>query len=172
MPDALLEARDIRQEAGGRTVLDVPSLVLNAGDRLAVVGPNGAGKSTLLRILALLEEPARGTVALAGRPLVGARDRRGARLRISLVEQRPFLFRGGVLDNVAYGPLRRGVPREESARRARAALAARDAGALSVRPTFCSWRSSTNRSPPITKSWSACAPLRSTRWTGTSCAES
>jgi tungstate transport system ATP-binding protein len=129
----MLEARGLRQYAQGRTVLAVDALRLSAGQRLAIVGPNGSGKSTLLRILALLEQPAAGTVSLDGATLVRARDRRAARRRISLVEQRPFLFRGTVLDNVAYGLVARRVAAAEAGRRAAAALALLEALPLAPR---------------------------------------
>lgn len=129
----MLEARGLRHDAGGRTVLDLDELQLDAGERLAVVGPNGAGKSTLLRLLALLERPTAGTISLDGRPVVGERQRRAGRRRISLVEQRPFLFRGTVTDNVAYGLACRGVPRPAARERARAALERLDAAPLADR---------------------------------------
>jgi ATPase subunit of ABC transporter with duplicated ATPase domains len=47
-------------------VLGGISLTVAPGDVVGVVGPNGAGKSTLLRILAGVDVPERGTVALTG----------------------------------------------------------------------------------------------------------
>ena len=129
----MLEASGLVQRAGGRTVLAIDSLRLAPGDRLAVVGPNGSGKSTLLRILALVENPAAGTISLDGIPLTAPRPRRAARRRISLVEQSPFLFRGSVLANVAWGLRARGVPRTDAAGRAAAALALLEAAALAQR---------------------------------------
>jgi tungstate transport system ATP-binding protein len=129
----MLEATGLRQEHQGRTVLDVPSLRLEGGTRLAVVGPNGAGKSTLLRLLAFLDRPAAGTLALDDRPVVTGRQRRRARRRITLVEQRPFLFRGTVLENVAWGQLARGASAEEARRAALDALSLLQAKTLAAR---------------------------------------
>jgi multiple sugar transport system ATP-binding protein len=46
--------------------LDDVTLAVNRGELVVVVGPSGCGKSTLLRIVAGLEEPDSGTVAIAG----------------------------------------------------------------------------------------------------------
>jgi tungstate transport system ATP-binding protein len=129
----MLEARGIVQEAAGRRVLEVDAIALKPGDRLAIVGPNGSGKSTLLRILALLETPARGTIAFNEQPVRTAAQRRAARRCVSLVEQRPFLFRGTVLANVAWGLRARGVKPHEATARARDALERFDAAPLADR---------------------------------------
>lgn len=61
----------IRQEGKKQRVtvrsLDNVNLVVQDGDRLAIVGHNGAGKSTLLKTLAGVYEPTQGDVTIAGR---------------------------------------------------------------------------------------------------------
>ncbi len=52
---------------GDRQLLDAISLVITAGEHVAIVGENGAGKSTLLRIMAGLEAPNEGRTASQGR---------------------------------------------------------------------------------------------------------
>jgi len=76
---------------GERTVLRELSLVLPAGQTLAVLGRNGAGKTTLLRILATLLRPHAGQVTLLGEDL----RRRGwaVRGRIGLLGHEPLLYR-------------------------------------------------------------------------------
>lgn len=49
MNDVVIHALTCR--ADGRVILDVPSLTVLRGERVAIIGPNGAGKSTLLRVL-------------------------------------------------------------------------------------------------------------------------
>jgi tungstate transport system ATP-binding protein len=119
----VLEARGLVHSYEGRTVLTVGRVALEPGSRLALVGPNGSGKSTLLRLLAFLEPPTLGALLLEDRPVRTAGERRAARRRVTLVEQRPYLFRGTVVANVAF-PLRlRGTPAADVEPRARAALA-------------------------------------------------
>jgi tungstate transport system ATP-binding protein len=129
----MLECRGVVQRYGQRTVLRVDALTVEAGARLALVGPNGAGKSTLLRLLAFLETPREGSISVDGHAVVTAAARRAARRRVTLVEQRPFLFRGSVLANVAWGLHARGVPAAAAARAAREALTVLEGGPLAER---------------------------------------
>lgn len=52
---------------GDRQLLAAITLVITAGEHVAIVGENGAGKSTLLRIMAGIETPDEGSVASEGR---------------------------------------------------------------------------------------------------------
>ena len=56
----LLQLSDISLTFGGEPVFDDLSLVVQTGDRVALVGRNGSGKSTLLKVMAGLVEPDRG----------------------------------------------------------------------------------------------------------------
>ncbi len=57
----LLQLSDISLTFGGGPVFDGLSLVVQPGDRVALVGRNGSGKSTLMKVMAGLVEPDRGT---------------------------------------------------------------------------------------------------------------
>lgn len=67
----MIQADSIEVLLGRRAVLAGVSLEVAPGEVLALFGPNGAGKSTLLRVLAGLQAPARGSVWIAGRQVVG-----------------------------------------------------------------------------------------------------
>jgi putative ABC transport system ATP-binding protein len=60
-------------------------LEINAGESVAVVGASGSGKTTLLGILAGLDTPSSGTVALDGHELTQLSEEQRARLRGELV---------------------------------------------------------------------------------------
>ena len=58
----LLQLSDIALTFGGDPVFDDLSLVVQSGDRLALVGRNGSGKSTLMKVMAGLVEADAGEV--------------------------------------------------------------------------------------------------------------
>jgi len=116
----MLELVGVRHRYDGRVVLDIARFAVSPGSGVAIVGPNGSGKSTLLRLLALLERPSEGEVRLGGVVVAGGQAPRagaGPRRRITLVEQRPVLLRGTVLENLGFGLVVRGVRRTELNRR-------------------------------------------------------
>ena len=57
------------------------SYVINKKDRIALVGKNGAGKSTMLKILAGLQNPTRGVVAVPKDPFGCPHGDGGSRTR-------------------------------------------------------------------------------------------
>ena len=61
---ATLVARDLGAAHGTRTLFSSLDLVVAPGDVIGLVGANGAGKSTLLRLLAGIDVPGAGSVAL------------------------------------------------------------------------------------------------------------
>ncbi len=61
------------------------SLSVDPGETVAVVGPSGSGKSTLLGILAGLDEPAGGTVTVAGHRISHQPERVRAALRATRI---------------------------------------------------------------------------------------
>ena len=68
MGDALqIEGISKLFQKGERAALDGVSLHLPDGEIMALVGESGSGKTTLLRIIAGLEQPDTGTVAIGGR---------------------------------------------------------------------------------------------------------
>lgn len=74
------------EETSTKLTLDGVGGAVAPGELVAIIGPNGAGKSTLLRLLAGLERPLAGTIAVAGAPLADLDHRARARA-LSLVPQ-------------------------------------------------------------------------------------
>jgi heme exporter protein A len=85
-----LVAEGIGKTRGSRKTLRDVSFSLEAGRHLVVFGSNGAGKTTLLRILALLDRPSVGTVAVYdGQTELEPAE---ARARVGLVTHAPQLY--------------------------------------------------------------------------------
>jgi cobalt transport protein ATP-binding subunit len=110
----------------GHVALRDVSLMVRAGERVALMGPNGAGKSTLLLHLNGILR-GQGGIVIGGLPLDEGSVRR-IRALVGVVFQNPDdqLFSPTVYDDVAYGPLYMGLPRAEIDARVQRALAAVD----------------------------------------------
>jgi len=106
------------------------SLRVRAGERIALLGANGSGKSTLLRLMDALYFASRGTMRFRGAVLTEAAMEADVfaldfRRRVGMVFQNPDiqLFNPTVFDEVAFGPLQLGWPRQEILERVHATLA-------------------------------------------------
>jgi NitT/TauT family transport system ATP-binding protein len=122
MANPLIELKTVGKSfssasGSARAVLDGVDFTLHAGEIVALLGKSGSGKSTLLRIMAGLIGADAGEVLYKGLPLRGtARD-------ISMVFQSFALFPWlTVQKNVELGLEARGMPPEERANKARAAI--------------------------------------------------
>jgi iron(III) transport system ATP-binding protein len=62
-----LELAGVSRRLGTRKVLSGANLKVAAGESVAVVGRSGSGKTTLLRLVAGLDTPDEGTIALSGK---------------------------------------------------------------------------------------------------------
>ena len=108
-----------RYPSGAATLADI-RLEVPAGGRLAIVGATGSGKSTLVRLIPRFYDPTAGAVLLDG---VDLRDLPLAELRrqVGMVTQEPYIFRGTVWENIAYGAAGPRLSREQAIAAARAA---------------------------------------------------
>lgn len=106
--EGVSHAFDIRGEA--LAVLDRVGLSVEPGGFVALLGPSGCGKSTLLRLVAGLEPPVQGVIAVDGEVVEGPNPSR------LLVFQDPTLFPWRtVRGNVSLGLEARKVGRERTA---------------------------------------------------------
>jgi ABC-type sugar transport system ATPase subunit len=118
MTPPVIEIHDLLVRRGGRSVLEIEHLQIEAGEIFAVAGPNGAGKSTLLLAIACLLRPERGEILFKGQPAERL-PTLDYRRRLALVMQEPLLLNRTVSENVELGLRFRGVRAEERARRVR-----------------------------------------------------
>ena len=123
-----LRATDLHKTFGAVTALSGVSFSIRTGEFVTLLGPSGCGKSTILRILAGIETPTRGAVAIRGE-VVNDTERRilvpPERRDLSMVFQSYAVWpHMTVATNVAF-PLRyRKVPRSERRDRVTEALRA------------------------------------------------
>ena len=127
MKDLVVETRALRKsfDAEGAPVraLRGVDFELANGEFVAVMGPSGCGKSTLLNIVAGLDTPTDGEIALAGESLVGRSEDELAILRrrhVGIVFQFFNLLEGmSALENVTLPAVIAGAPRKRAEVRAR-----------------------------------------------------
>lgn len=107
----------------GHQVLKGLSCEIRQGEKVALIGPNGAGKSTFMSLLNGVELTTHGSVSITGLR-VTKENLKAIRRKVGIVFQDPDeqLFCPTVFDDVAFGPLNLGLPREEIEHRVKEAL--------------------------------------------------
>ena len=68
---AMISIENLTVEFSAKALFDKVCYVINKRDRIALVGKNGAGKSTMLKIIAGLQEPTSGMVAIPKETTIG-----------------------------------------------------------------------------------------------------
>jgi putative spermidine/putrescine transport system ATP-binding protein len=104
-----IEFRNVSRVFGTTRAVDDVSLTIEDGEFFAMLGPSGSGKTTCLRLVAGFEHPDAGQLLIHGKDSGNLppyeRD-------VNTVFQDYALFpHMSVLDNVAYGPMVRGIPK-------------------------------------------------------------
>ena len=101
--------RFVSPTGAAMTAIRDVSLTVEPGQFCAIVGPTGCGKSTTLTLAAGLERPSAGSVRVSGRAVDGITK------GVSFVFQSDALMPWKpVLDNVALGPIFKGVSRRDA----------------------------------------------------------
>ena len=117
----MIELSGVSVRYGAVTALERVDLAVEAGELVALLGPSGSGKSTLLRVVAGLELPDEGTVAIDGRDVTYAPpQQRGIGFVFQHYAPFPHLT---VWENVAFGLRVRRTPRDQVRRRVERLLA-------------------------------------------------
>jgi len=96
---------------GPMRAVDDVSLTAEEGSLLVLLGPSGCGKSTTLRLIAGLEQPDHGTIAIGGADVTHLSP---AQRKIAMVFQSYALFPHlSVAENIVFGLRVRRIPRAE-----------------------------------------------------------
>jgi sulfonate transport system ATP-binding protein len=93
-----LEVAELAKSFEAKRVLEAVSLAVRPSEFVAVVGKSGCGKSTLLRLIAGLDRPSRGSIAIDGTPLSGVNPS----VRVVFQDHRLLAWKR-VVENVAFG---------------------------------------------------------------------
>lgn len=117
----------VKRYEGGRIVaLDGLDLDVAAGEFVAVCGPSGCGKSTLLNLIAAIDRPDAGQLAVCGRELTALTEAEADRFRASVVglvfQMHNLLPSLTALENVQVPMVAMTLDRAERVRRARELL--------------------------------------------------
>ena len=97
-----LEARNItfRYSGADKNVLENVNLIINSGEKLAIVGLNGAGKTTLVKLLCGLYDPTEGQILLNGKD-IRAFDRTSYYQLFTAVFQEFNILPNSIASNIA-----------------------------------------------------------------------
>lgn len=87
----------IKKYYGDKVALDIDNLSIRQGIITGIIGPNGSGKSTLLRILSGLDKEFSGDIKYNGDILCS-----DIYNKMTLVTQKPYLFKRSVYENIVY----------------------------------------------------------------------
>lgn len=69
----------------GDFMLEIPSMAIASGEKVAVIGPSGSGKTTLLNLVAGIRTPQKGVVRVGGTPVNRLSDRQRREFRITSI---------------------------------------------------------------------------------------
>jgi spermidine/putrescine transport system ATP-binding protein len=117
----LLSIDRVCKHFGHFQALDHINLDIQQGEFIVLLGPSGCGKTTLLRSIAGFMQPDSGSIAIDGQDVSRLPPYRRP---LNTVFQNYALFpHMTVLENIAYGPRRQGLGRNEAKLKAREALA-------------------------------------------------
>ncbi|MEX2274663.1 MAG: ABC transporter ATP-binding protein [Actinomycetota bacterium] len=126
-----LELRDVVKRFGDVTAVDHVNFAVGRSEFFSLLGPSGCGKTTTLRMLAGFERPTEGQIFVDGSD---ASDLPPYRRDTNLVFQSYALFPHMTVEqNVAFGPERKKLGKEDTRRRIGGALETVQLGDLAKR---------------------------------------
>jgi cobalt/nickel transport system ATP-binding protein len=139
LKEYILEAKGVEfRYPDGTGALNGINIAVEKGKKVAVLGSNGAGKSTLFLHFNGILKPHKGNILFNGQP-VCYKHKQLTELRknVGIVFQDPDtqLFSASVWQEISFGPINLGLPKEQVIQRVNAAMEATGITGLKDRPT-------------------------------------
>jgi len=103
----VITVENLVKDYGSVRVLDIETLQLNSGINV-ILGSNGSGKSTFISLISGLLKPSSGNILYNGKKFDAS-----IRNNISVLVQKPYLFRKSSYENIISGLKYRKVNRDE-----------------------------------------------------------
>ncbi len=120
----IITAQNLVKDYGSTRVLDIENLQINQGVYV-ILGSNGSGKSTLINLISGLLKPSGGNILYNGKmPDVSLRN------HISVLVQKPYLFKKSSYENIISGLKFKKINKEEIQLRLEKYLYYLDVGSL------------------------------------------
>lgn len=104
-----IQIKNLKKYYDENQVLDIESLAIKKQRITGIIGPNGCGKTTLLNIIAGLDKEYLGNINYNNKKI-----NKEIVSNMTIVFQKPYLFRRSVYDNIEYPLKIRGIDRQKS----------------------------------------------------------
>jgi len=107
-----IQFKNVSYSYNDNVVFNNLNLVIEPGQKVAIIGPSGGGKSTIMKLLPLFIEPDGGRVLIDNIDIQSV-SLKELRQHIAWVSQTPQLFDGTIIDNLTDGDAYREVTNEQ-----------------------------------------------------------
>lgn len=102
VPPGFIEFESVSYGREGRTILDNATVMVQAGEKVALTGASGAGKTTIFSLLLKFYDVSAGHIRVGEKDLEDW-NRRALRTMVTYVEQEPDLLPGTLRENLILG---------------------------------------------------------------------
>jgi tungstate transport system ATP-binding protein len=114
MSNLLIEVENLSKTGNdSEKILEKINLKIYKKRTLGLIGPTGSGKTSLLRLINMIDNPSSGNINYKGKNKKKKKNPLELKRKITMVFQKPIVFKGTVFDNVYYGLNIRGEEKEE-----------------------------------------------------------